>query len=802
MANFDDRLVRSLTIGELRDLCRHHGMSRAEEEAAVAAASTRPAQRRRGQRRKRAGRQLGWSPPEKPTASRTLRAFSRLWGGTRGYRAVTGREAEYAGKTMKEMLVMEGLNDTEVYVFIDELAHTLGLGRNEAGRYQELQEGTPEYATAMEAYHEYLLQPRPRNPSALRALKGTARRNPTPGIAGAGRYPVQDFMFAPAPKLAHWTSYPQYSYDQFYRPNTARISNIYEEVPPTSQIPTVFAVTPRTPSLAVQTPMFSAQTATTDAASPMTAVSTFAVKNPGAKRKRLPKVGPRFAHPFRDTIYLGRFGTFDGWWVPRTEGLGSFAARYGPEGHEYASVAVESWEDFLAREAQVKRKYGHTLHPWTEMYESLRRIRPDLVETSVKNPRRRSDQEERVFRAAYALAGREYDRLSRQGERPANFKSFWRKNKAKYMRKARQHWMITRKRNPAPDCPTCGAYAGERCITNTGRPTSRVHRSRSRARRNPVAVPLSTWPAQEEPWPMAQNAGPFLPQMFPYGQGGRPATYALNNPPVPDYIPRTPRSAAESDYVFSEEERYPIGDLYHARLALIYAMAPSNRADRRAVVRAVERRWPEYEWANWWDARSADEDHLEPWDDYLDRRAAANPRRRPGRRLADPHAHGYLIIGGMRFPEVAGAGVYEVLCKDEAELAEWADLLGEYGLEGGRDYTVMRASSSKATAPGLPNPAPAAAVGVAAKVGGSQAVRSVVYQVAANMTTEQWSAFSRYSVADKVEVLEQLSYLSPILRLIGPRRRKTVLVAAARALSRPDVQEAVEVTASEVAPRR
>jgi hypothetical protein len=442
----------------------------------------------------------------------------------------------------------------------------------------------------------------------------------------------------------------------------------------------------------------------------------------------------------------------------------------------------------LAREAQVKRKYGHTLHPWTEMYESLRRIRPDLVETSAKNPRRRSDQEERVFRAAYALAGREYDRLSRQGERLADFRSFWQKNKAKYMREARQHWSVTGKRNPAPDCPTCGAYAGERCITNTGR--------------NPVAIPLSTWPAQEEPWPMAQNAGPFLPQMFPYGQGGRPATYALNNPPVPDYIPRTPRSAAESDYVFPEEERYPIGDLYHARTALTFAMAPSNRADRRAVVRAVEERWPEYEWAKWWDARSAGKDHLEPWDDYLGRRAAANPRRRSGRRLVDPYAQGYLIIGGMRFPEVAGAGVYEVLCKDEAELAEWEDLLGEYGLEGGRDYTVMRASSSKATAPGLPNPAPAAAAAVAAKAAGSQAVRSVVYQVAANMTMEQWSAFSGYSVEDKVEVLERLSYLSPILRLIGPRRRKKVLVAAARALSRPDVQEAVEVTASEVASRR
>jgi hypothetical protein len=755
MADFDDILVGDLTRRQIRELCRSMGMSPQEAEAVVMeeVQSTAP---RRPRKSRGAGRQIsakapatkrpkreGWRIPKSPSGRGAINALRALAGGVQGFRDFTTREEEFAGMSMKQMLEAEGLTNEEVFVFIDRLAEVLGIDPDEDGYYPVLETGSPEYGTAVAAYYEYVLQDRPRNPMALKTLKGTARRNPVPGIAGAGRYPVQDFMFAPAPKIANWTSYPQYSYDQFYRPNTARISNIYEEVPVTSQIPTVFAVTPRTPSLAVQTPMFSAQTATTDAASPMKAVSTFAVKNPRRRGHANPQgagVGPRFAHPFRDTIYLGRFGKFDGWWVPRTEGLGSFAARYGPEGHEYASVAVSSWEDFLAREAQVKRKYGHTLHPWTEMYESLRRIRPDLVETSAKNP--------------------------------------------------------------APDCPTCGAYAGERCITNTGRPTSRVHRSRSRARLNPVAIPLSTWPAQEEPWPMAQNAGPFLPQMFPYGQGGRPATYALNNPPVPDYIPRTPRSAAESDYVFPEEERYPIGDLYHARTALTFAMAPSNRADRRAVVRAVEERWPEYEWAKWWDARSAGKDHLEPWDDYLGRRAAANPRRRSGRRLVDPYAQGYLIIGGMRFPEVAGAGVYEVLCKDEAELAEWEDLLGEYGLEGGRDYTVMRASSSKATAPGLPNPAPAAAAAVAAKAAGSQAVRSVVYQVAANMTMEQWSAFSGYSVEDKVEVLERLSYLSPILRLIGPRRRKKVLVAAARALSRPDVQEAVEVTASEVASRR
>ena len=41
-----------------------------------------------------------------------------------------------------------------------------------------------------------------------------------------------------------------------------------------------------------------------------------------------------------------------------------------------------------------------------------------------------------------------------------------------------------------------------------------------------VDVPVSSAEARPVPWSYAQNAGPFLPQMFPYGQGGRPYVYA------------------------------------------------------------------------------------------------------------------------------------------------------------------------------------------------------------------------------------------------------------------------------------
>jgi len=56
-----------------------------------------------------------------------------------------------------------------------------------------------------------------------------------------------------------------------------------------------------------------------------------------------------------------------------------------------------------------------------------------------------------------------------------------------------------------------------------------------------------------------------------------------------------------SDFVFSAERRYPINDLYHGRLALIYVMSPSNAADRDTVVKAVLTRYPELR--SFWESR-------------------------------------------------------------------------------------------------------------------------------------------------------------------------------------------------------
>jgi len=56
-----------------------------------------------------------------------------------------------------------------------------------------------------------------------------------------------------------------------------------------------------------------------------------------------------------------------------------------------------------------------------------------------------------------------------------------------------------------------------------------------------------------------------------------------------------------SDFVFPAERRYPINDLYHGRLALIYVMSPSNAADRDTVVKAVLTHYPELR--SFWESR-------------------------------------------------------------------------------------------------------------------------------------------------------------------------------------------------------
>jgi hypothetical protein len=102
---------------------------------------------------------------------------------------------------------------------------------------------------------------------------------------------------------------------------------------------------------------------------------------------------------------------------------------------------------------------------------------------------------------------------------------------------------------------------------------------------------------------------------------------------VPKHMDATPRYAAEGLYVFPRKQSFPIGDLYHARMALVYALSPSLSAKRKKVVQAVASEYPEYNWASWWNSRR--KKGVKTWGQLVGqsqakklKRQTANPRRR------------------------------------------------------------------------------------------------------------------------------------------------------------------------------
>ena len=94
---------------------------------------------------------------------------------------------------------------------------------------------------------------------------------------------------------------------------------------------------------------------------------------------------------------------------------------------------------------------------------------------------------------------------------------------------------------------------------------------------------------------------------------------------VPTRIKETPRRAATSVYVFPRKKDFPIGDLYHARLALIYALSPVHANVRSEVLSAVEDEYPQYNWSAWWNKRRKGKKNIRSWSSYT-RELVSNPR--------------------------------------------------------------------------------------------------------------------------------------------------------------------------------
>ncbi len=113
----------------------------------------------------------------------------------------------------------------------------------------------------------------------------------------------------------------------------------------------------------------------------------------------------------------------------------------------------------------------------------------------------------------------------------------------------------------------------------------------------------------------------FKDMDFPIRRQGHNLQVVKMNPSrkllkVPTRLKETDRSEADHIYAIPERDSFPIGDLFHARLALVYVLSPSHYVDRARVIQAVQDTYPDYDWASWWKSKSKGKD-LFPWDQYL-----------------------------------------------------------------------------------------------------------------------------------------------------------------------------------------
>ena len=93
-----------------------------------------------------------------------------------------------------------------------------------------------------------------------------------------------------------------------------------------------------------------------------------------------------------------------------------------------------------------------------------------------------------------------------------------------------------------------------------------------------------------------------------------------NNPRKKKVPAHMKQSRRGPPYVYPKTKSYPINDLFHARLALIYIMSPTNAPKRKRVIEAVAKRFPEYNWAAWWNKeikKPKKDSSLKTWSYYL-----------------------------------------------------------------------------------------------------------------------------------------------------------------------------------------
>lgn len=103
-------------------------------------------------------------------------------------------------------------------------------------------------------------------------------------------------------------------------------------------------------------------------------------------------------------------------------------------------------------------------------------------------------------------------------------------------------------------------------------------------------------------------------------------TYSYKLLPVLAGQKETSRKHAEDLYVYPKLKKFPIGDEFHARLALIYVMSPTLSKYRKKVIQSVKEAYPDIAWGRWWNSHKKDHPDLKNWGDYVNG-MKSNPRK-------------------------------------------------------------------------------------------------------------------------------------------------------------------------------
>jgi hypothetical protein len=119
---------------------------------------------------------------------------------------------------------------------------------------------------------------------------------------------------------------------------------------------------------------------------------------------------------------------------------------------------------------------------------------------------------------------------------------------------------------------------------------------------NPKKFAPNPFAGVPTPYQMPDNAGPYLPEMYPYGVGGRPATYKIakkNRGPRGGYSESEREALPSSAFLKPRTRSWPVSDREHAEIAIQYMTRGFGRpAEYPMLIQRLALAWSPEDQAN------------------------------------------------------------------------------------------------------------------------------------------------------------------------------------------------------------